>query len=214
MASVVQEIGLTSSATKNASPSRQPVDPEPSRRSRMYVRNVVSTQCMSNVVFLLSYKQFNLERLWSNIIDHDYRVFMGHCHMGTFLVGKLGQFHYHEALFSHLQLGEAILTEHTPTGVVAAIRLTDTRTRDSADDERETFLPKFGSEAADGENGDLDEYERSEVSTLSADQAHQYRADSLETGNRNFENESERNGGLSSKAGIIIVRSLISVVVY
>ena len=169
---------------------------------------------MSNVVFLLSYKQFNLERLWSNIIDHDYRVFMGHCHMGTFLVGKSGQFHYHEALFSRLQLGEAILTEHTPTGVVAAIRLTDTRTRDSADDERETFLPKFGSEAADGENGDLDEYERSEVSTLSADQAHQYRADSLETGNRNFENESERNGGLSSKAGIIIVRSLISVVVY
>lgn len=38
---MVQEIGLTSSATENASPSRQPVDPEPSCRSRMYVRNVV-----------------------------------------------------------------------------------------------------------------------------------------------------------------------------
>lgn len=57
---------------------------------------------MFNVVLLLTYRQLNLERLRSNVVDHDYRVFMGHCHMGTFLVGKPGKLHYHEPLFSLL----------------------------------------------------------------------------------------------------------------
>jgi len=114
-------------------------------------------------------------------------------------------------------LGEAILTEHAPTNAVTAIRLMDTRTRSSADSERETFLPKIGSEAASGDDNDLDGYERSEVATQSKDRANEHHVDSnpecgsLDVGQP--ENESGRNGGLSSKAGIILGINNVFVVI-
>jgi len=87
----------------------------------------------------------------------------------------------------------------------------DTRTRSSADSERETFLPKIGSGAASVDDNDLDGYERSEVATQSKYRVNEPECGSLDVGQP--ENESGRNGGLSSKAGIILVRSLISVIV-
>ncbi len=88
----------------------------------------------------------------------------------------------------------------------------DTRTRNSADSERDTFLPKNGSEAANSDDNDLDGYERSEVATRSKDHVDSnLEGGSLDVGQP--ECESGRNGGLSSKAGIILVRSLISVLV-
>ncbi|KAF8627150.1 hypothetical protein AX17_006367 [Amanita inopinata Kibby_2008] len=159
--------------------------------------------------------QFHLASLWA--FSH---LVISLCMFGTFLTSSvfgatmlitITGFSWAITQWAPFSLlGEAILTEHASGNIPSTISLLDSRTRDSADGEREVFLPGIEEDSEDEVDEQAEDIRHSKALGTSAARIshldvgdHDHSAGGSED-NREPTGENRRNGDLSSKAGIIL----------